>query len=386
MEEEDEVIEAEAPEVPLNLQTSADMDIVYALAEVQKLNEAGRIGEAVEWAFKAYRMDQSFPMAIGAAAVAYSNEAEWWKSKELYEEHQRWIPGNPRVTYSLGFVNIALGLCEGWKQIQAGLATSRSLLHPFVGPLDWDKPYYIYTEQGHGDAVMLMRLIHKMYIDNPTLPRPEYVQCRRDQIEYFRKKYGHTLAFASEPLDKTCPSGTFGQMVSIFDILGHYVDTFDSIDMGSNKPFKYLGDTDEVSLFLTGNPKYKKDNVRSITDPGDQAHYAELIAGLVDRSVTLYTDDDVESQIVDVLPKPKSFFDLIDVMQDTIVMSVDSLPIHMAGDNNISACLIPQLGGEWRWGPGFKPYDTVLSYQVPSTSEGMQTPEYVCEVYSQYGL
>ncbi len=62
--------------------------------------------------------------------------------------------------------------------------------------------------------------------------------------------------------------------------------------------------------------------------------------------------------------KPKTLMELRDLCLEKYVISVDSLPIHMAGTNGCWGRLIPQRLGEWRWAPGIKLYESIVSHEV----------------------
>lgn len=262
-------------------------------------------------------------------------------------------PDKARATLNLATLCLATGrFAQGWALFEA----RKTLLAPplRVASLpEWDgtttaKTVLLYAEQGLGDSLQFLR-----YVDAAAQKAPinllvpqtmqRLVQC------LLPRWHGQVSLCTPEQAAMADVRCSLLSLPYVLDMAGPWAWQVEGA-WGANPTKPVRSKSVLVGLCWAGNPRYQFDLRRSIA-PGLLRH----LAGVRDVCFqALQPCADFLTVPIPVLPLPEGdLLAMARVMASLdVVVSVDTMVIHLAGLMGKPALLLNRYGGDWRWGAG----------------------------------
>ena len=331
------------------------------------LKELGEPGQASLCYRNAISVSPDFVEAHNGLGNALTDLNRFGDALACFEQALTIRPDYDRAAWNCGLLFLKQGYLEqGWQHYEKrhqleDFPPVPSTPYPrWLGEEDiFGKSLFIQVEQGHGDAIQMMRYVE--------LLRQRGAECWIQCPESLGKLFGRSFPFAGiitthaypEPCDYHVP------LMS----LPLACKTFSEADIPANVPYLEADparidywkqelaswSVATVGLVWRGNPTHDNDHNRS----AKLAAYLPLIAKHPEiRFVTLQKDlTDEERSLLEGFANVRMLdAELTDFDESAAVMrnldlmiSIDSAPAHLAGALAVPTWILLPFNGEWRW-------------------------------------
>ena len=323
-------------------------DTFYNLTLV--LQESGRLGEAVTTYLAAAEMGGERSEVFVNLGTALLGLGMHEKAIEAFNAALECPTPAPEIRYNRGLANILLGRwTEGWEDFEYRWAApsfkadyTRDLKKPRWDGEPTDQPVLIWSEQGFGDTLMLMRYIPllKERLGQPGLR----MEVQRSLLRFVRGATGVAAMVAD---GAELPEFEYHlPMFSLPHIFGTTTETVPPFV--SSMPHTTI--PGRIGLCWAGTTKHRNDRHRSISL---QAFYPLFeIPGLTWQSLQL----DRLGGMADTplapleIPKDGDWFDTARVVASCdLVITVDTGVAHLAGVMGKPTWLLLSAWPDFRW-------------------------------------
>ena len=356
---EEEAIACYETAISLN---SSDYDILSNLGNT--LNTVGKSEEALVKLQEAIAINPDQASAYSNFGNVLKDTGQYEKAIVQFKKAVEIDPNNAIAQGNLGYAYLMQGqLVEGWKGYSwRGKIKGNALARRVYDQPPWDggnlegKTIFVYPEQGLGDIIQFSRYTGLLKDRGARV-----IMEIPNQLE----KLLENLVGVDQFTLKNTPVSDFDVHVSIMDLPEHFNTTLESIPDSSGSVLvdpvinqtwaDRLGPvTDDlrIGLVWAGNPNHTNDRNRSIAPELfrpivelDGVAAFSLQVGKEGEAVSVFGD-----KIVDLEPHLTSFAETAGAMNNLdLVISVDTSPLHVAGEIGCPAWGLITFVPDWRW-------------------------------------
>ncbi|MCF6768276.1 tetratricopeptide repeat protein [Thiotrichales bacterium 19S11-10] len=316
---------------------------------------------------KAIELNPNYYQAYNNLGVIFQKLNQPSEAEDNYKKSIQLNPEFFEAYKNLGFTQLFnFDFENGWTNYQYRLQTSSH--KNFYMPIT-EKPVYsnqdlkgkilyLYSEQGHGDAIMATRFInHFANADTSIiLYVPENLQ-KLFEINFpnivvidkpYNESFDYHLSIMHIPVvlhinNKNMP------------LTNGYLSVDDN-DIKQYKDKLFQSDKQKIGIVWRGNPEHQNDKNRSFDlktfltkiDRKENQQYYSLQVDISEDEKNLL----VENNIIDLGHHFTNFYDTaIAISCLDALISIDTSVAHLGGALNISTYIVlPKVGIDWRWG------------------------------------